>query len=57
MILCITQFFVSNTYKSPKYLMGHDKDEVALKTICIVGVDNTQTSYLSLEQLKGADEL
>jgi len=56
MILWSVRFFVFNLQESPKYLMGHGKDEEAVAAVHRVASVNGKTSDLSVEHLKEAEK-
>lgn len=57
MVLWIIRFFIFNLYESPKYLMGRERDEDAVRVVHKVAAYNGTTSNLTLEMLQGVGKL
>ncbi|KAL4072126.1 major facilitator superfamily domain-containing protein [Scleroderma citrinum] len=57
MIMWIIRFFAFNLQESPKYLMGHGRDEDAVATVHRIATINGTSSNLTLEHLKEAEML
>jgi len=54
MVMWIIRFFVFNVQESPKCLVSHGKDEIAVAIVHRVAKINGKTSNLTVEQLKEA---
>ncbi|KAL4064816.1 major facilitator superfamily domain-containing protein [Scleroderma yunnanense] len=57
MVMWMIRFFAFNIQESPKYLMGHGRDEDAVATVHRVAAINGKASNLTMAHLKEAETL